>query len=65
MQQFFNNRYVQLTGLTIGLSLVFFLLIWFVAQMIGLQDFPVMLEVMLSVLGAGILVYKVFSERIV
>ena len=64
MQQFFNNRYVQLAGLTLGLAILFFLVIWVVTSTIGLKDFPVGLEITLAVLGAGIIVYKFFARRI-
>lgn len=64
MQQFFNNRYTQLAVLTVVLSSLFFAVIWLVAQNIGLRDFPVTLEIMLSVLGAGFVVYKYLSRRI-
>jgi hypothetical protein len=64
MQQFFNNRYVQLAGLTLGLAVLFFLVILVVASAVGLRDFPVGLELVLAVLGAGIIVYKFFARRI-
>ncbi len=64
MQQFLNNRYVQLAGLTLGLAILFFLVIWVVSSVIGLKGFPLGLEVVVAVLGAGIIVYKFFSNRI-
>lgn len=64
MQQFFNNRYVQLTGLTIVVGTLFFLMIWLVSSVIGLDQFPVALQAVLAFLAAGIVVYKFFSQRI-
>jgi hypothetical protein len=64
MQQFLNNRYVRLGGLTLGVGTLFFLLIWLVMTTIGLKDFPVGLEAMLAFLGAGVLVYKFLSQRV-
>lgn len=64
MQQFLNNRYVRLTGLTLGLGALFFALIWLVTTTLGLKDFPVPLEAVLALLGAGVLVYKFLSQRI-
>jgi hypothetical protein len=64
MQQFFNNKYVQLTGLTIGIGILFFALIWLVCMTVGLKDFPVALQFILAFLGSGAVVYKFFSQRI-
>lgn len=64
MQQFFNNRYVRLAGLTIGLAVLFFVIIRLVANSIGLQDFPVSLELVLAAFGAGLIVYRFFSRYI-
>ena len=65
MQQFFNNRYVRLGGLTLGLSVLFYVVVWLFCEVVGLSDFPTFLQVSLSVLGAGVLVYRIFSRRIV
>ncbi len=64
MNDFFGNRYVQLTMLTLGLGLVFWVIIWLILFTIGMHDFPVMLEVAVSFLGAGLLVSKFFAGRI-
>lgn len=64
MQQLFNNRYVQLAGLTLGLAALFFAIIWLVATTLGLKDFPVEVELLLAVLGAGIIVYKFFASKV-
>ena len=64
MEQFFNNRYVQLAGLTLGLSALFFGVIWLIVTTIGHIDFPVPLEAVLAVLGAGAVVYKFFAQRV-
>lgn len=64
MQQFINNRYVRLSGLTVGIAALFFGIIWLVALLFNMQDFPVGLEILLAVLGAGIVVYKIFASRV-
>lgn len=64
MQQFFNNRYVQLAGLTLGIWALFFAVIWIFCLTVGLQDFPVFLQAILALLGAGVVVYKFLSQRI-
>ncbi len=64
MQQFINNRYVRLSGLTEGIAAIFFGIIWLVALLFNMQDFPVGLEILLAVLGAGIVVYKIFASRV-
>ncbi len=64
MQQFFENRYVQLGLLTLGLGLLFWAIIWLILRALGLGDFPMALQVSVSFLGAGLLVYKFFAGRI-
>ncbi|HET8690350.1 MAG TPA: hypothetical protein VFL81_02850 [Candidatus Saccharimonadales bacterium] len=59
-----NNRYLQLSILTVGLAVVIYLLIWLVFSLIGLSDFPKGLQLAVAVLGAGLLVYKFFADRI-
>ncbi|HAC55861.1 TPA: hypothetical protein DCF80_00020 [Candidatus Saccharibacteria bacterium] len=62
--EFFNNRYVQLALLTLGIGLVFWALLWMVFYLVGLEDFPIGLQLAIAFLGAGLLVYKFFSNRI-
>ena len=62
--EFFNNRYVQLGLLTLGLGFLFWVIIWLILRALGLQDFPAVLQVSVSFLGAGLLVYKFFAGRI-
>jgi hypothetical protein len=64
MQQFFNNKYVQLAGLTIGIGLLFFVILWLAASLFGMNEFPIALEALLALLAAGAVVYKFFSQRI-
>lgn len=64
MQQFFNNRYVRLAGLTLGIAALLFAVIWLFCQMVGLNDFPVALQLTLAFLAAGVLVYKFLSQRV-
>jgi hypothetical protein len=64
MQQFFNNRYVQLAGLTIGIGILFFALIWLICMAIGLKDFPIALQLTVAFLASGVVVYKFFAGRI-
>lgn len=64
MQQFFRSRYAQIVGLTLGLALTFYLVIWLVMSLVGLADFPQAIQVILALLGAGLVVYKFFAGRI-
>jgi hypothetical protein len=64
MQQFFSNRYVQLAALTLGLGLLFFLILWLVFTLIGINDAPLGLTALASFLGAGVLVAKFFAGRV-
>lgn len=64
MQQLFSNRYVQLAVLTLGLGLLFFLVLWLIFTLIGFKDAPLGMVALASFLGAGVLVAKVFASRI-
>ncbi len=64
MNEFFSNRYVQLGLLTLGLGLLFWAIMWLILRALGIDDFPVMLEVAVSFLGSGLLVAKVFASRV-
>lgn len=60
----FNNRYVQLSLLTLGLGLLLWALFWLGLRALGLHDFPVMLQLAVAFLGAGLIVAKFFASRI-
>ena len=62
--QFFHNRYAQLAVLTLGIGLVFWVLLWLILMALGVDGFPVFLQVAASFLGAGVLVAKVFAGRV-
>ena len=64
MQQLFNNKYVRLGSLTLGIGLLFWAVIWLFCMMVGLKDFPVALQAVLAFLGAGVLVYKFLAQRV-
>lgn len=64
MQQLFSNRYVQLALLTLGLGTLFFLVIWLIFGLIGLNDAPLSLVALSAYLGSGVLVAKFFAARI-
>lgn len=59
-----NNRYIRMTLLGFFLAIVIYLLIWAVFAVIGLEDFPVGLQLTVAVLGAGYIVYQFFYDRI-
>lgn len=60
----FNNRYVQLGLLTFGMGLLFWALFWLGLRLLGLHDFPLMLQLAVAFLGAGLIVAKFFANRI-
>ena len=62
--EFFNNRYVRLALLTLGLGLLFWVLFWLMLHALGLSDFPVALQLAVAFLGAGFLVAKYFAARV-
>lgn len=59
-----TNRYVRLSLLTLLLAALIYTIIFIVFSLIGLGDFPQFLRITISVLGAGLLVYKFFAQRI-
>lgn len=64
MQEFFTNHYVRLLLLTLILSLLFYIIISLFIGAVGIEGFSNFLRVMISVLGAGLLVYKFFADRV-
>jgi len=64
MNEFLNNRYVQLSLLTIFIAALIYTLMWVIFSLIGLGDFPQFLRVTVSILGAGLFVYKFLEQRI-
>jgi len=58
-----NNRYVQLGALTLGLAILFWLILFLVFGLLHV-NLPIGLEILLAVLGAGLIVYKFFSQRV-
>lgn len=64
MQNFFNNRYARLALLTLGIGALLYLVIWLIASMAGLDNLSPFLIFMLSALGAGLTVYKLFAQRV-
>lgn len=64
MNEFLSNRYVRLGLLTLLLATLIYTIIFIVFSLIGLKDFPQFLRITISVLGAGLLVYKFFAGRI-
>lgn len=61
---FLDNRYTRLALLTVGLGLLLWALFWFVLMALGVQGFPVGLQIAAAFLGAGLLVYRFLSHRV-
>jgi hypothetical protein len=59
-----QNRYVQLALLTIGIGLLFWAIFWLVLHTVGINDFPVILQMAVAFLGSSLLVAKFFAGRI-
>lgn len=60
-----QNRYLQLIGLTIGLAILFAIVLWLVVFSLGIADrIPLAGLLFTAVLAAGVLVYKFFADRI-
>lgn len=63
MDQFLNNRYVQLGGLVAGLSLVFFMMLWLVFYILKF-DIPLFIPALISIGSAIWLVWKFLAYKI-
>ena len=63
MNEFMNNRYVQLAGLMLGLGTMFYLLLWILLSVTRL-DIPWFVPVIISFGGAIWLVWKFFAYKI-
>lgn len=62
--EFLNNRYVQLALLTLGLGLLFWAVFWLALRALGVNDFPVMLQLAVAFLGSGLIVAKFLAGRV-
>lgn len=62
--EFLNNRYVQLGLLTIGLGLLFWAVFWLALRSLGVDDFPVTLQLAAAFLGSGLIVAKFLAGRV-
>lgn len=63
MNEFMNNRYVQIAGLIVGLSILFFLLLWMVLVTTRFE-IPLFVPIVMSVGTAIWLVWKFLAYRI-
>ncbi|HXH04919.1 MAG TPA: hypothetical protein VNI82_00650 [Candidatus Nitrosotenuis sp.] len=59
----FNNRYVQLSLLTLGIATLIYILLYLVFMALG-TSLPNGLMLMVSALTAGYIVYQYFAQRI-
>lgn len=64
IKQIASNRYTRLGLLTVGLAVIFYLLLMFIFPLIMVYDFPQALHVIFALLGAGLVVYKFFAGRV-
>ena len=63
--QWLSNRYVQLALLTLFIAVLIYFIIWLIfVELLGLHAFPAVIHLTLSILGAGLFVYKFFASRI-
>ena len=64
MNQFMNNRYVQIAGLILGLAILIYMLLWMLFALAGIRDVPSFVPVVVS-LGVAIwIVWKFYARRI-
>jgi hypothetical protein len=61
---FLQNRYAQLVILTLGIGSLFWAILWIVLTLVGMSDFPLIFQLLAAFLGAGVVVGKVFSNRV-
>jgi|GEM_PF-1535072 hypothetical protein len=63
MDSFMNNRFVQITGLTLGLALLIYIFLWIFFMLIRISvDAGV--QTVVSLLGAIFIVWKFYAWRI-
>lgn len=63
MNQFFSNRYVQLSLLTLFIAALIYGLLVVLSSFAGFE-FPQFFLIVISLGGAGLLVYKFFASRL-
>lgn len=63
MNQFMNNRYVQIAGLIIGLGIMFYLILWIVLSVTGIE-IPSFVPFIMAFGGSIWLVWKFFAYKI-
>lgn len=59
----FENRYVKLALLTVGLAAIIYIVVYLIFMALGLA-LPVELQIFVSILAAGYVVYQYFAQRI-
>ncbi len=64
MQQFMNNRIVQICGLTLGLAILFYMALWLLFAALNLKDVPQFAYIVVSLGAAVWLVWKFYARRI-
>ena len=64
MNEFLTNRYVRLGLLTLLIAALIYTIIFIVLSLVGMNDFPQFIRITISVLGAGLLVYKFLADKI-
>lgn len=64
MQQFFENRYVQLTILTLAIGTAIWAIFWLILFLLNIKGFPILLQMTVGYLGAGVLVAKYLAGRV-
>ena len=63
MDQFINNRYTQIAGLTLGLAILIWMILWIVFSVLKVP-FPMELQIAVSLLVAVGVVWKFYAWRI-
>ncbi|MFZ1812686.1 MAG: hypothetical protein WAU02_04210 [Candidatus Saccharimonadales bacterium] len=64
MNQFMNNRYVQIGGLTLGLAILIYMVLWIIITVANLGEVPPFITVVISLGIATWLVWKFYAWRI-
>lgn len=60
----FSNRYLRLTLLWVALSTLLYLILWLILSVMGVEDFPISMQIFLVGLAAGYLIYRFFADHI-
>lgn len=64
LQEIITSRWAKLTLLGLGLGTLLWVIFWLVLRAMGINDFPMLLQIAVAYLSAGLLITRYLSQRI-